>query len=99
MGFSENDDGMEQLKVTTEPLRLNIISEPYVIYSKFGYQPAVNVWSGKRKREYRLLISAKSLSDGLEAIRKSTELGLFTGLEFWLHKSSEERNSLYIVED
>jgi len=88
----------EYLKIDVEPRRVQIISEPYVIYTKRGYQPVVDVIDTKNKREYNLFISAKSLSERLEML-KSENNGRFRGLEFWIRKQSYERTAPYILEE
>ena len=46
MNYQANHDKFE---VTTEPVKILIISEPYVIYTGFGYQAVVDVQSTKKK--------------------------------------------------
>ncbi|MGI9229282.1 MAG: hypothetical protein ACR2P9_05430 [Gammaproteobacteria bacterium] len=93
------DEEKEILKIGLEPVRIRVVSEPYVTYSPFGYAPVIDVWLVKKKREYRLYISAASLSSNLEKIRENTEFGKFTGLEFWIRKESSDRKSAYILEE
>ena len=93
------DSEMDLLKITTEPIKLRITSEPYVVKMRLGYTPAVTVWVEKKKVEMRLLISASSLSNQLDMIRKSNSDHAFFGLEFWIFKESEVKQSKYRLEE
>lgn len=78
----------------TEPVRLQVLSEPYVVYTKRGYQPALDVFVRKQKRTYTLFIAAKSLTESLEHLRSGNG-GRLSGLEFWIRKIGFERTSQY----
>lgn len=93
------DEPIEVLKVDTEAVRIRIISEPYVTYSAFGYQPAVDVFHLKKKRTMRLFVSAKTLGQQLEAIRVSNERESLSGIEVWIHKESNDRRSKYVLSE
>lgn len=83
-------------KVGTEWEEMEITSEPYVVFTRRGYTPAVNVAIKDGKEEHRLYISAKSLSEQVEELRKSNG-GNFIGLKFKLKKEAEDKFSPYIV--
>ena len=91
------EEELEALKVDTEPVRLRIISEPYVIFTPFGYQAAIDVWQIKKKTKKRLFLSAKTLSLQLETIRKENKMNNFFGMEFWINKESASRKSPYVL--
>lgn len=93
------DDDAEILKVDTEAIRIRLTSEPYVVYNSFGYQPAIDVWHIKKRRTYRLYLSARSLSSQLERIRDANNLARFTGIEFWINKVSDQRTAPYILSE
>lgn len=93
------DDDLEVLKVDTEAVRIRLLGEPYVVYTTFGYQAAVDVWHVKRKRKMRLYLSAKTLATQIEKIRESNELDNFSGIEFWINKESNERRSKYVLSE
>jgi hypothetical protein len=87
-----------RLKIDIEPRRILITSEPFVLYTPFGYQPVVEVLEVKTKRTYLLSIAARSLSQPLEQFRIENN-GYMTGVEVWIRKKSTDRKSPYIVED
>ena len=94
-----NDKELEILKVDTEAIKIRLTSEPYVVYNSFGYKPAIDVWHIKKKRAYRLYLSARSLATQLEEIRTTNELSYFVGIELWINKASDKRNSPYILSE
>lgn len=85
------------LSVTVEPLRLQILSEPYVIFTRRGYQCVALVMNQRRKSTHMLFLSAGSLANQLEPLRKENG-GHLSGLEFWVRKASPEKTSKYIIE-
>ena len=91
------EQAVESLKVDTEAIRVRIVSEPYVTYTTFGYQPAVDVLHLKKRRQMRLFLSARTLGNQLEAIRIDNDLPGLTGIEVWIHKESSNRQSRYVV--
>jgi len=82
------------LRIDTEPRYLQVISEPYVVYTKHGYQPVIDVFEKKQKRPYSLYISAKSLSNDLELLRNENN-GRLNGCEFWIRKTGFAKTSSY----
>ena len=88
----------EQIRIDLEPRRLVVTSEPYIIYTRRGYQPVMDVIERKSKREYFLYISAISIASSLEQLRKENA-GKFIGIEFWIRKQGTEKYAKYIVED
>jgi hypothetical protein len=89
---------MDQLKVDTEPKKLLVTGEAYVRFTRFGYQPALDVREKKSKRQYYMFVSARSLANPLEQLRSENN-GQFTGLEFWVWKKSGDRKAPYVVEE
>lgn len=87
-----------QLKVDIEPIRLLFISEPYVIFTKRGYQAAVNVFDQKRRTEHFIYLGAQSLAEQLEVLRASNE-GRLKGIEVWIRKKDATRFAKYYVEE
>ena len=87
-----------RLKIDTEPRRVLFTSEPYVLYTPFGYQPVAEVIEQKHKRSHLIYISARSLSKQLEYIREENG-GNLIGTEVWIRKESDEKTSSYIVEE
>ncbi len=90
-GMAEN----ENLKVSTDWLDVEVVSEPYVIMTMRGYAPVVDVQTGGAKR--RLFIAAKTLGEELEpeVIRQD---GKFTGLKFRVKKETADKMAPYVVE-
>lgn len=88
----------EQLKIDIEPLRVLITSEPYVIYTVRGYQAVVDVFEKRKKREYYMFVTARSIADPIENLRVSNS-GRLTGIEVWIRKSGSEKTAKYIVEE
>lgn len=93
------DKESEILKIDTEAIKIRLLGEPYVVYTSLGYQPAIDIWHVKKKRQFRLYLSAKSLSSQLEKIREANALDHFSGIEFWIYKSSSERASGYVLSE
>ena len=87
----------DRLKVDTEPRKLLVLCEPYVVYAFRGYQAVIDVLEARTGREYQLFIGAKTLSNQLQRLVEENN-DHFTGLEFWLRKADPSRTSAYIVE-
>lgn len=85
------------LKVGTEWIELEIISDADVILTTFGYAPFLRVQEIGTGTEYRLYISAKSLAEPLEELRKDNS-GTFEGIQFRIRKESIDRKARYEVD-
>jgi hypothetical protein len=83
------------LKVGTEWVQVEIVSEPHVVNTMRGFAPVVDVKTSGG--EFILYISSKSMSDGLEPLMKAAD-GKFTGLKIRVKKESEDKMAKYIVE-
>ncbi len=83
------------LKVTTEPVELEIASEPYVLMTMRGYAPVVDVKVGGAVQV--LFIGSKSLSEGIDAEVKKRE-GKFAGIRLRVKKESADQMARYVVE-
>ena len=88
----------DRAKIDGEPRQFLVIAEPYVTHTYFGYTAALHVYEKKTRREYELLIGAKSFSDQLKQL-VSNNGDKFSGLEFWLWKERNSRTAKYIVEE
>lgn len=88
----------ERLKIDIEPKWLLAVSDHYVMFTPYGYRPALNVIDQKSKREYYIFIDPKSLSIPLEALRRENKNTL-KGLEFWIRKKTNDKYSEYVVEE
>lgn len=84
------------LKVGTEWIELEIISESDVILTTFGYAPFLQVKEITTDIEYRLYISAKSLAEPLEELRKHNG-DVFKGIQFGVRKESLDKKAKFAV--
>ena len=64
---------LPSLKVSTGWIPLEIISEPDVVLTFRGYAPILRVQKCRTGVEYSLYISAKSLAEPLEELRKNND--------------------------
>jgi hypothetical protein len=87
---------MAQLRVTDASQLLEIKSEPYVIYSKRGYQPVIDVENVHTGDDGHLVITAQSLSDPLHEFAEKND-GNLTGIVIIVRKESKDRMSPYVV--
>lgn len=88
-------DRKPNLKVGTEWVLIEIVSEPYVVMTLRGYAPVVDVEAPGGR--HLLYISSKSISEGLEPLIQANG-GRFSGLRLRLRKESDERMAPYVVE-
>ena len=87
----------QALKASTEWIELEIISDADVILTTFGYAPFLRVREIRTNTEYRLYISAKSLAEPLEDIRKDND-NRFEGIQFRIRKESTDQKARYEVD-
>ena len=85
------------LKVNTEWIELEIISEPVVVLTFKGYTPILQVREIKTGSEYRFYISAKSLAESLEELRRNNG-GVFKGIQFCVRKEGTNQMAKYEVD-
>lgn len=85
------------LKVGTEWIELEIISDADVILTTFGYTPFLRVQEIRTGTEYQLYISAKSLAEPLEKLRKDNS-NTFEGIQLRIRKESADRKARYEVD-
>ena len=88
---------LPSLKVGTGWIPLEIISEPNVVLTFRGYAPILRVQKCRTGVEYSLYISAKSLAEPLEELRKNND-GIFKGIRLRIRKESMEQMSKYEIE-
>ena len=89
---------IDYLKVDLEPKYIQVVSEPYVVFTVRGYAPVIDIIERKSRHATALFISAKSLAQPLEMLKKENG-DLFSGLEFWIRKASDGRTAPYILEE
>ena len=90
-------ESVPQLKVGTGWIELEIVSEPDIVLTFRGYAPILRVRKSRTGVEYVLYISAKSLAEPLEELRKNN-VGNFKGIRFRIRKESMEQMSKYEIE-
>lgn len=82
---------------TTKPVKIEIISEPYLVATRLGYAPMVNIRILGNSLEQSLLISSRSLTEALEALRAKNS-GKLTGSMMIIQKESNDPKARYIAE-
>ncbi len=85
---------LPQLKVGTDWVTITVIGPVDVIANLNGYAPVLPVRKEATQQEYILYISAKSLTEQLEPLRKKNVMG-FIGLKFSIRKESEDKMAKY----
>ena len=90
-------EAVPSLKVSTGWIEIEIISEPDVVLTFRGYAPILRVRKSRTGVEYLLYISAKSLAEPLEELRKNN-VGIFKGIRLRIRKESMEQMSKYEIE-
>lgn len=84
------------LKVSIGWIELEATAEPTVRPGISGYQPVLPVRALKTGLDYVLYISAKSLTEAIEPLRKENNFR-FTGLRFRIRKQSQDKFAPYEV--
>ena len=85
---------LPQLKVGTDWVTITVTGPVDVIANLNGYAPVLPVRKEATQQEYILYISAKSLTEQLEPLRKNNG-DQFTGLKFSIRKESENQMAKY----
>jgi hypothetical protein len=91
------DQELEILRVGVDPVTLELTSEPFVLLTRRGYAPAVQVKQEDTGEEKVLYISSFSISSALEPLREAND-DKFTGIRIRVNKESKDRFAKYIVE-
>lgn len=87
----------EQLRITTAPRLITILSGPFVVPTRRGYQPVLVVEELHEGKVYLLYVSSVSLTEGLEAVRASNGESL-VGATVMVRKIGEDKMSPYDVQ-
>ncbi len=90
------DAKQKSLKVTEDPVVLEILTEPYVVKTRRGYAPVVDVRTDAGE-EKTLFISPVSLTEGIEVLRQRNG-DEFSGIKMRVFKESEDKFAKYVVE-
>lgn len=84
-----------RLRIGTGWTEVEIRSDPFVVYTRRGYAPVIEVL--RSGLPHLLFVSAISLSEQLEAIRERQ--GSLVGVRMRLRKQDAGQFSPYIVEE
>ena len=87
----------EQIKIGDSLSVLQVLTEPYVIYTKYGYTPVIDVEEIHRGISGYLVITASSLGDALKNLQDGNG-GKLSGITISVKKESAARMARYIVE-
>ena len=85
----------DAIKVTIDPIDLEVVSEPYVHMTFRGYAPVMDVSAAGTT--HMLYISSKSISMALDPLVKENG-DKFLGLKLRVKKESDEKMAPYLVE-
>ena len=88
---------LQQLRIREGWIHLRVQAEPYVIATRYGYQPVLPVENLRSQTRHFIYMSAKSFMDGIEPLR-STNDGKFSGLEFRIRKESDNKLAPFVIE-
>lgn len=91
-----DEEKFPKLEVKTGWIEVAITCEPFVVMTFKGYAPAANVRVTRTGLDYLLYLSAKSLAEGLEPLRKANH-GRFAGLKFEIRKAAEDKFAKYEI--
>jgi hypothetical protein len=86
-----------QIKISELRRLIEIQSEPYVIFGRMGYQPAIDVIDVHSGALGYLIISATSLSEPLREL-ETLNSGKLMGLCISIQKENSSRMARYLVE-
>jgi hypothetical protein len=88
---------ISSLKVSTEWVELQVLTDPFVVYRNEKYLPVVLVEESTSESKHILYVSAKSLAEFLESLRSTR--GALVGLNIRIRKKGEEKFALYEIEE
>ena len=88
---------MDTIKATPIEQKLEITSNPYVVFTPFGYHPFVNVKNIDNKKEGKIIISPISLARKLREFFEENN-NAFVGIKISYKKKSSDPKSAYVIE-
>lgn len=94
MNIEIETEQLALLRINTDWVSLEVISEAEIYLTNRGYIPVLRVLVDNKKTPRLLSLSAKSLAFPLSEMR-SDNAGNFTGLKFEIRKESAERTALF----
>ena len=86
----------DRFMASPKPQRVEVVSDPYIVATRFGYVPMVTVRGLSSSLEQSLSIASRSISTQLEELRAKNE-GHLKGLRIEVSKESDDPKSKYIV--
>ena len=90
-------NAIETLRITTSPVIVEFLSEPFITATRRGYTPMIKVRSLQSQAEMGMYIQATSLGTVLEEIR--ARRGHLTGVVAEICKESSAQYALYVVRE
>ena len=91
----KSEPNFEVIKIDTEPKKLRIISDVYLVFNGYKYLPYIDVLMLKTKKNASISASAQSISKSLEIFRADNN-GIID-LEIWLNRETDDQRAKYIV--
>lgn len=88
---------MDTIKATPIEQKLEITSNPYVVFTPFGYHPFVNVKNLDNEKEGKIIISPISLARKLREFFEENN-NAFVGIKISYKKKSSDPKSAYVIE-
>ncbi len=88
---------MDTFKASPIAIHLEIVSDPYVVHTPFGYQPYINVKNLKDEKIGKIIISPISLSKEIRILFEENQHS-FIGIKFSYKKESVDPKSKYVIE-
>ncbi|TFZ03392.1 hypothetical protein [Ramlibacter rhizophilus] len=85
----------DRFQATQAPKLLEVVSPPYLVATRMGYAPMLDVELPGGVR-YTLLISSASLTAGLEKLRVANR-GQLNNIRFWISRESPDPKSKYMI--
>lgn len=85
------------LRVGTEWTEVEVLTDPFVVYRRERYLPAILVEQLDSEERYLLFVAAVSIAKCLESMRE--ERGALIGLRIRVRKNSDDKFAAYEVEE
>ena len=86
-----------QIKISVERELLVVASDPYVVYTRRGYTPVIDVEHVHSGLKGFLVITAMSLAEPLHLIQEENG-GTLVGTTLSIQKENKSRMAAYVVE-
>ena len=90
-------DRKPTLKVGTDWVEVEIRTDPFVVATRFGYAPVVEVEALREGKVYVWFVKAGSIAEKLEPIRIAH--GSLEGVQVRIRRETAEQTARYLIED